>query len=1151
MKFEVPVLIESRTDSTVGKPLYHVRPLFFGVPETQDRELSKATRRLEQQLRHDLRSLARSGNHGELAHYTFAPHVSLHWLDLQLELKSRAERMRSAFATFEHRGRLIAFSPYLHDLWFEIQSNADLPERARSVLKRHFRDLENQQDKTRIDRQLTQLRLRKKPWLSVVELEINTEGSGIQRELRQLAFLGGETEVDGAEELERVGRLLNELYPDELVRAVRRDGLVQRLRDLLEAADNRPVLLVGSSLVGKTALIHEVVYRQMSGSKRREPGNKNIPRHMWHIAPQRIVTGMSYVGQWENRWLAILKHVRKRRYVLYLDDLLGLFQAGMTRQSDLSAAAVLKPFLERREIRVLAEIRLEQLRVLRERDRGFLDMFHIVQVEEPSEETALKIQLGVIRSLETRLGTRFDLEVLPTVLDLARRYQPYAAFPGKAAVWLRQLAVKYKGREVKRDDVIQEFLVKSGLKLAFADTRGQLRREEVVNALQSRIIGQQDAVAAMADVVSIAKARLNDPGRPLGSLFFLGPTGVGKTECAKALARYLFSDESRLLRFDMNEFVSPDAAARLVGSFDQPDGLLTSAIRHQPFCVLLFDEIEKAHPDVFDLLLQILGEARLTDAQGRPADFSNAVVLLTSNLGTREASRDLGFATRDEGSSQNRYCKAVQDFFRPEFFNRLDRIVPFRRLSREEMERIARLLIAEAIGRQGLRRRKCVVDISSGALERIVDRGYDAVLGARALRRSVEQELVSPLARLLAGVLPETPTVLEVFGRGRELSVHVAPLEQSNPWPATVRPTLDNYSTLVTQSQTALHRISESCQARRPPGEILASDISPELATYLRVREWIEDAKRLLAELRELVSASNRRETVPVMDSRPRLKRTGKGLGGCREGRQLLKELYSAEDVCEFLKDLSEELGQTRPKTEVERRAAELMDRLALLHAVAPEDSGWKRERALLLVRSVNSTLEERSAFACDLLGDFSRQDFGLQDIDWMTGCPFVDESVDGTAAGNVESGSDVSNDAPATRQPVGSGAARERADVRVILLEGYRAARLAPLHGGTHLHVSQDGDLIVYQVVAFPLGESDSVREVVDELRLRDEQCRDGAASNDAASRCGPFTWQPAVTLADSFRRLRIDFRFDRASDEGWFRLSRLLPLPPELEDR
>jgi len=654
----------------------------------------------------------------------------------------------------------------------------------------------------------------------------------------------------------------------------------------------------------------------------------------------------------------------------------------------------------------------------------------------------------------------------------------------------------------------------------------------------------------MAEVVSIAKARLNDPARPLGSLFFLGPTGVGKTECSKALAQYLFSDESRLLRLDMNEFVSPNAAARLVGTFGQPDGLLTGAVRHQPFCVLLFDEIEKAHPDVFDLLLQILGEARLTDARGRTADFSNAVVILTSNLGTRQAATDLGFRKKDEVSSQDMYLKAVQDFFRPEFFNRLDRIVPFQQLSREEMERIARLMIAEATGRQGLVRRKCVVDMTPPALERIIDRGYDPALGARAMRRSVERELVSPLARQLAGVLLETPTALEVFGHGRGLDVQVTPLEQCQPWPQTARPKLEDYRALVTAAEEVIGRIVRSCQAHRPPGEIAADNISLEFTTYLCIREWIEEAMEHVKELREFLFTAKPHPSPPMIPYRPRLKTRRERLNGWKFEGNLLKKLQSAENIDEFFADLAEQLPQSSPQGSIGHCVSELLNHLAQLHAMEPNDNVWKRERALLLVRSINATTEDSSSFLRHIQRVYERFGLNCEDIDWMTGCRFQEDPAVSIEDLPRDVGRGVSGDSARNGRARGSKSGGMQHAVDVTLLEGYRALQFAPMGNGTHLRFAENGELVVCQVVAFPLEENDCVESCVQHLRMRDEQCRDAASRDDGGIDAGPFAWRPVVTLTDSLRDVSIDFRHAQATRVDWMDLSPLLPVPPEVED-
>ncbi|MFH1468110.1 MAG: AAA family ATPase, partial [Pseudomonadota bacterium] len=267
--------------------------------------------------------------------------------------------------------------------------------------------------------------------------------------------------------------------------------------------------------------------------------------------------------------------------------------------------------------------------------------------------------------------------------------------------------------------------------------------------------GQPDAGAALAAVAHVLRAGVATPGRPVGSLLFLGPTGVGKTEAAKALTEVLFGDPSGLVRFDMNEYVDHGAAARLVGDAWRPDGQLTSRVRHQPFCVLLLDEIEKAHPSVHDLLLQLLDEGRLTDALGRVTDFCRAVVILTSNVGAREAAQRVGFEP-DPEAERAAYLAALGEAFRPELINRLDRVVVFQALGPEEIAAIAHLQLARLLTREGFRRRTTLLRVSAQALGWIAARGFDQRMGARALKRSLERTLVGPIsAELLAWPLDE------------------------------------------------------------------------------------------------------------------------------------------------------------------------------------------------------------------------------------------------------------------------------------------------------------------------------------------------------------------------------------------------------------
>ncbi|MEZ5303767.1 MAG: AAA family ATPase [Verrucomicrobiales bacterium] len=415
-----------------------------------------------------------------------------------------------------------------------------------------------------------------------------------------------------------------------------------------------------------------------------------------------------------------MKHARKRRHILYFDDLLGLFQSGKSSSSNLSMGDLLKAAIEEGGLRLVAEATPEAWARLQESQRGFTELFRIERLAEPDDAGTLRILSRCAQALEAERGCRFEPGAVPLAADLARRYMRGTAFPGKAAELLRQLAAGADGGAVGEAQVYAMFERRTGIGPRFLDPAHGMDRGEAEAFFHRRIAAQDEAVAAMADAAVLAKAQLDDPGRPVASLLFLGPTGVGKTECAKALAEFFFGSPERLTRFDMNEFSGPDAALRLIGVLGGAQGQLTGALRRNPYSVVLLDEIEKAHPEVFDLLLQVLGEGRLTDANGFSANFCNAIIVLTSNLGARSARRKLGFGPGG-GANAAAYREAAEKFFRPELFNRIDRIIPFAELERDAIEWLARGLAQRALGRLGVVRRRLMLQIDPGVYPALAD----------------------------------------------------------------------------------------------------------------------------------------------------------------------------------------------------------------------------------------------------------------------------------------------------------------------------------------------------------------------------------------------------------------------------------------------
>ena len=1107
MKLSLPIYIETIPQAEGGRH-YQARPLFFKGPQRVHRDLERALTQLAVDLRKQLHQLGKALRHDELAACTYSPDLEHHTFDLVLDLRHQRPRCRFLFVMFEALGRKLAFTPALPELWFDLARGERLQDRATEVLTRHFRDKERQEEDT--FRSPTTYSVTGKAWVTILDLEDIYPAQEIRPVTdTRWAALGGAEVLDGDTELTRVGRCLDRLYPDDLDRAVLRDDEVNELTRLLHAPDCRPVLLMGPRLVGKTALLHEYVFRTVS----QRPTRHLLRNNVWLLAPQRLISGMSYVGQWENRLLAILAATRKHEHILYFDDLLGLYHAGLTSDANLSVAHVLKPYVERREFRLVAEITPEAYRVLREQDRGFAELFHLLPVKEPGFEQNVRILIDVLRHLEGKHRCRFSLDVLPAVLDLGRRHGRDAVMPGKAAGFLRRLAVKCPNLEATRQSVLEEFHAQSGLSLAFLDQRTRLERTEVLDALRSQVIGQEAALNAAADVVCIARARLNDPERPLASFLFLGPTGVGKTQCAKALAAYLFGDADKIIRFDMNEYVSSEAVPQLVGTFARPDGLLTSAVRRQPFAVVLLDEIEKAHPDVFDLLLQVLGEGRLTDALGRTVDFTSTIVVLTSNLGVRQAQARLGLL-RGEGEDEAAFLQAAEKFFRPEFFNRLDRIVPFRRLARGDVRTIARQLIRDVFQREGLLRRKCILYVEDSALEAVVDEGYDPLLGARALKRAIERQLTRPVAARLSAGLPEALTIIGLYAGAGGLAVDVQALQEVAPR-RTAPHNLDagEPQALFVAVRLALRRIEEQFAPLRPAGAIGPADLRPEHFRYFAIQEQVERIRRLANDLADESSARGfRLSSAPSHGKllRPR----GPHKLDWRDGKMgaILQEIAASDNVQSFFRDLAGQVAL--PADQHSEQRTELLHQLALLQLMSEAQGQQDTDQVVLLVRPLHDAGQAWTVLLAELYQQVFAEGLGLE------------------------------------ASPLSS---PELANARMLLLKGGHALELARLEEGTHLVAPVHETLVPLQVCVLPVesGATPAAAVMAWQERRRDWLGR--LCAGTAAVEDDPFRLLPVIRLYHE-RGSTFDLRsgllaptMPGAEVVRRFLLA-ALPLPPEL---
>jgi len=560
-----------------------------------------------------------------------------------------------------------------------------------------------------------------------------------------------------------------------------------------------------------------------------------------------MVAGAKYRGEFEERLKGALDEVqRSKDVVLFIDELHNVVGAGAA-EGAIDASNLMKPMLSRGELQCVGATTLDEYREHIEKDSALERRFQPVLVGEPTVEQTIAILEGLRDKYEAHHKVKITDEAIVEAARLSDRYISDRFLPDKAIDLLDEAssklrieatmlppdlrAMELRLNELSREgaaavqsqdfekaaqlkeqtDKIQQtfvdaknaWLADKGIADATVDAdaiaeivsdwtgipvQRMLQEEadkllEMEEHLHSRVVGQDDAVVAVAEAVRRARAGLKDPKRPIGSFIFLGPTGVGKTELARALAEFLFDDESALVRLDMSEYMEKFSASRLVGSPPgyvgyEEGGQLTEAVRRRPYSVVLFDEIEKAHPDVFNMLLQILDDGRLTDGKGRTVDFKNTVVIMTSNVGSSMVRQHaLGFApdgasgageAADHETLEKRLLDELRKAFRPEFLNRIDEIIVFDPLNKEQLEQIVDLLLTRVrtlVEGQGMQ-----LEVTEPAKARIVEQGYDPEFGARPLRRAIQRLLENPLSsELLRGRFHEGDTITVDVGTGDEL----------------------------------------------------------------------------------------------------------------------------------------------------------------------------------------------------------------------------------------------------------------------------------------------------------------------------------------------------------------------------------------------
>ncbi len=826
VNIKIPVLVQSIDIDE--KPHYHLRPLFMTHPMVSHQRFKSALSKLQSEIKHYFRGYVLTQHNAEyLQWYMFNPTIQYQQFMLDLNLGKTFIRGNFGVVYFKVKNIPIVYLPNIKQFMFipetDEHGQVNLEEQVRKVILRLLKEEKAAQKE---NFEIEHYQSDKKEFVTELKTNLNISESGFKFQQKDdnwfFALMFEGNEFDGRTELDKVGYDLNEFYPSELRRAFYLDQVVDKVYQVVYQKNHTPLAIVGPEGVGRHTLMHEVVYRYLSNHY----GNSKRNQKLWHLDPTRVIAGMSIVGMWQKRFEAIIDYIKKPMPEISISDIMmvdnpvALLRIGKSAQNNMTLGDVLKPYLEKRELQVVIISSPEEWKVIQEQDRRFADLFQVIRLNEPKLDLAARIILKQRKYLEIENDTMISVQAINQLFTIHRNYLNNSALPGSIMKVLQRLAVKYRHQKIDAPEVREEFKAFSGLEERIFDSTQTLSAEEIKNKISRQLVGQEEAAESLADVVHIIKGKLADRSKPVSSFLFIGPTGVGKTQAAKVLSEFLSGDQSQLIRFDMNEFIDEYAVQRLIGDYFQPEGLLTGKVRYQPFGILLLDEIEKAHPKVYDLLLQVLDDGRLTDSLGRTVDFTNTIIIMTSNLGAQKVASFLGYG-RDTQDPSAIYRKAVDNYFRPEFINRIDKIVIFKPLQLDHILGIAQMQIKELLSRDGFVRRTTILNISKSALEWVAKRGFDARMGGRALKRQIEKDLTALSAEQLIATANDQPVIMDIHLEDDHLKPSITTLDFVAPLEEEIIPDLPElkqgkrfYKDLLNQLTRLDHRIAQVEDAR-------------------------------------------------------------------------------------------------------------------------------------------------------------------------------------------------------------------------------------------------------------------------------------------------------------------------------------------------
>jgi ATP-dependent Clp protease ATP-binding subunit ClpA/ATP-dependent Clp protease ATP-binding subunit ClpC len=666
----------------------------------------------------------------------------------------------------------VAYHPFHPDAWFPLRSDTPLVESASACLSAAWKHM--------TEEEVLALASDRRDGIRVLAFSATPKPLEDKEKTGPFADLLKETEKKPRKGFAILGALGIDLTSmGDSARAMPRSPQREDLLALVAAP--RSAIVVGPEGAGKRTLVRELVHDLLAYEDFASHQNHDLVSHVWELSGRRVLAGMSHVGEWEKRCIELAEDVRGKKIVLHFTDIHALGKLGRSRESARTLADVFRAPIERGEMVVIGTATPEAMRVLEDDAPSFAGLFAKVFLPEANPKETLEIVLHEARRIEGETNVVFRPAILRAMIELGGMLP--GALPGKVLDLMQRLGRRpvEETRERKAfsyADVVDEVSAMTGLTRDIVSGK-PTPRAEIVRTLDAHVMGQSRATRAVADAILRVQTQLVDSSRPRAVFLFVGPTGVGKTELAKQIASYFFyGDPSRLLRFDMGELSGPDAVARLVGDMWEPRGLLTRAVSAQPFSIVLLDEIEKAHPSVLALLLQVLDAGRLTDAAGTTASFTNTIVVMTSNLGAR--SRDPAGFEAPEIARDAHVHAAVRDFFPPELFNRIDEIVSFDPLDMELARSIAQKELGRLLTRSGVATRNVFVSVDPAVANRIAEHAFRSKDGARSLLRYLEDGIGAEIADELAAS-PAGMRLLFLRDAGERVSVERRTLVETKP----------------------------------------------------------------------------------------------------------------------------------------------------------------------------------------------------------------------------------------------------------------------------------------------------------------------------------------------------------------------------------